>query len=211
MSDLWIASYVLLWLIVVGMAFLLMGVLRQLGLIYLRLGPDPGALITPEGLARGSQAPDFKAVELLSGQPIHLSEFRGRRVLLAFLSPTCSPCRDLLPYLNEIAHRQRGKIEVISICQGSQATCMEFGRVYLLQTPLVADPTNAIGAQYDAGFTPFAFVIDEEGIILIRGVVNTLPQLEALLSEEGTLQGQPWQPAAKPASLVVEQVVSNES
>ena len=50
MSGVWLASYIVLWLVVLVLAFLLAGSLRQLGLMQLRLGDDPGALITDTGL-----------------------------------------------------------------------------------------------------------------------------------------------------------------
>ena len=62
MSGVWLASYIVLWLVVLVLAFLLAGALRQLGLLQLRLGDDPGALITDTGLERGTIAPDFTAV-----------------------------------------------------------------------------------------------------------------------------------------------------
>ena len=49
MSGVWLASYLVLWLVVFVLAFLLAGSLRQLGLMQLRLGDDPGALITDIG------------------------------------------------------------------------------------------------------------------------------------------------------------------
>src|SRR5438477_338320 len=62
MSGVWLASYVVLWVVVLLLAFLLAGALRQLGLLQLRLGDDPGALITDTGLQRGAEAPDFTAL-----------------------------------------------------------------------------------------------------------------------------------------------------
>lgn len=204
-SELWVASYILLWLVVAATAFVMVGVLRQLGLIQLRLGPDSGALITPEGLERGIEAPNFETIELSTKRLVHLSDFRGRRVLLIFLSPTCSPCRELIPHLNEVALGYQDKVEVLAVCHGSESACAEFGRLYLLKPILLADPTNKIAAQYGTTITPFAFLVNEDGIILIRGVVNTLPQLEALLKEEGTFQGElPWQPVVTLADLSLE-------
>jgi hypothetical protein len=49
MSGAWLASYIVLWIVVMLLAFLLAGALRQLGLLQLRLGDDPGALITDGG------------------------------------------------------------------------------------------------------------------------------------------------------------------
>ena len=97
------------------MAFILVGLLRQLGLIQARLGPEAGALITPEGLGRGTEAPDFEGVELFTKEHIRLQDFRGRRVLLVFLSPTCVPCRDLAPHLNQVFSQHRKQIELLAL------------------------------------------------------------------------------------------------
>jgi methylamine dehydrogenase accessory protein MauD len=193
-NELWIASYILLWLIVAGMAFIMLGLLRQLGLIQARLGLEAGALITPEGMERGTKAPDFEGLELTTKKHIRFTELQGRRVLLIFLSPICVPCRALAPHLNEVSSRFRSQIETLAICQGSEDACIEFVKLSKLQTKLIADPANFIGASYNVKFTPFAYLIDENGLVLIRGVVNTSAQLEALLQEEGTLQGDKlWQ------------------
>lgn len=57
--ELLVASVVILWVAVAIVGFLLAGTLRQVGLIQLRLGADPGALITQGGLDRGTLAPKF--------------------------------------------------------------------------------------------------------------------------------------------------------
>ena len=80
MSGVWLASYLVLWLVVLILAFLLAGSLRQLGLIQLRLGDDPGALITDTGLERGVQAPEFVAAHSETEEPVSLYElppYRG--------------------------------------------------------------------------------------------------------------------------------------
>lgn len=201
MNELLLASTLLLWIIVVIMAFLMVGMLRQLGLMQARLGPEPGALITPEGLERGTEAPDFDGLELSTQKQFHFHDLRGRRVLLTFLQTTCGPCRELIPHLNEIAHGYRGQVEVLAICQGSnEGACAEFAHQHKLRTKLLADPNNFVGANYYVKSTPLAYLIDENGIVLIRGVVNHLSHLEALLKEEGTWQAdKPWQMVIEPA------------
>jgi methylamine dehydrogenase accessory protein MauD len=199
MNEIWTASYVLLWIIVAVMTFIVVGLLRQLGLIQARLGPEAGALITPEGLQRGMEAPDFDGVELITEEQIRLRDFRGRRVLLVFLSPTCVPCRNLAPHLNQVYSQHRKHVELLALCSGSVDACREFARISGLRVPLIADVTNFIGALYDVRFTPFAFLLNENAVVLIRGVVNTPAHLEALLKEEGTLQEEkPWQVALMP-------------
>lgn len=208
MNALWMASYVALWIIVAVLAFIVIGLLRQLGPVQLRLGLDPGVLITQEGLERGTEAPDFEAIDVYSQEPVHLSAFRGRQVLLIFLTTSCPACRDLVPHLNNIAYEYRNGVSTLVICHGGVAACGEFARQYHLGARMLADPTNAIAERYGAHVTPFAFLIDASGVVLIRGVVNTWPQLDALLKEEGTIQTAPWQPTATGEAARVEEKVS---
>ncbi len=195
MGSLWAASYIVLWLVVAALAELCMGLLRQLGLIQLRLGADPGVLITPEGLPRGTPAPEFEGIDIGSRRLVKLHDYRGRKVVLAFIAATCGSCRALVPHLNDIAREWRDSIDVIVVCYGSEPASEEYVRQLRLDAPLISDPTNAIALRYDTHVTPFMFLVDESGLIRIRGVVNTWPQLEALLNEEGTFQGErPWKP-----------------
>ena len=81
LSGVWLASYLVLWLVVLVLAFLLAGSLRQLGLIQLRLGDDPGALITDSGArARAPRPPS-------SSPPT-------RRPARRWRSLPSPPCRD---------------------------------------------------------------------------------------------------------------------
>jgi len=194
-STIWVASYVMLWIIVALLAVVVMGTLRQLGIIQLRFGSDPGALITPEGLDRGTEAPRFEGVDVRTQQRIHLDALRGRPSVLVFLSPGCSTCGELVPHLNDLARDRQGEINVLAVCAADETTSREFAQQVKLRTPMLADPTNAIGASYGVQHTPFAFLLDPSATILIRGVINTWPQLDALLQEEGTLQSRKWQPS----------------
>ena len=40
--------------------------------------------------------------------------------------------------------------------------------------------------------TPFAYLLDHERNVVIRGIANDWRQLESLLEQEGTLQAGPW-------------------
>jgi methylamine dehydrogenase accessory protein MauD len=194
LSGIWVAAFVALWIIVAVLAVLVMGLLRQLGLMQLRLGIEPGVLITSEGLERGKGAPDFEASDVRTGQTVRTSEFRGRRLALVFLTPTCVACRELVPHLNDVARERRRETAMLAVCFGATDACARLARETGIRVPLVADPTNVVGAHYEVRSTPFAFLVDANGTILIRGIVNSWPQIEALLDEEGTFQGtMPWQ------------------
>ena len=187
MSGVWLASYVVLWVVVLLLAFLLAGALRQLGLLQLRLGDDPGALITDTGLERGAEAPDFTALGAESGELVSLSDLPAVPRMLVFASPGCLSCRELIPGLNEV-RKTRGDFDFLVVCRGDLESCQAFGRMNGLEAPMVVDTTGQIEKDYLVTLTPFAYLIDHAGHVVIRGIANDWRQLESLLEQEGTLQ-----------------------
>lgn len=187
MNGMWLASYVALWLIVAILSFIVMGLLRQFGLIQMRVGIEPGVLITDEGLARGELAPDFEAQEVSTGGVFRLRELRGRRVVLVFLTPSCEDCQGLAKQLGRIAKEWNDHV-FLAVCYGSGEACREFARGTVMGVPLLDDEQRTVVTAYRVSSTPLAYLISEDGFVLIRGIVNTWPHLEALLEERGTLR-----------------------
>jgi methylamine dehydrogenase accessory protein MauD len=187
MSGVWLASFIVLWVLALLMAFLLAGALRQLGLLQLRLGDDPGALITDTGLERGAQAPDFTGLDAESGELVSLSDLPAVPRLLVFASPGCLSCRELMPGLNEV-RKTRGDYDFLVVCRGDLESCQAFARMNRLEAPMVVDTTGQIEKDYLVTLTPFAYLVDHEGRVVIRGIANDWRQLESLLEQEGTLQ-----------------------
>jgi len=57
---------------------------------------------------------------------------------------------------------------------------------------MVVDTNGQIEKDYQVTLTPFAYLLDHEGRVVIRGVANDWRQLESLLDQEGTLQAAGW-------------------
>lgn len=87
-GGVWIASYVLLWVAVLGLSFAVVALLRQLGVLHARLHPL-GVHFGGEGPERGSIAPPV--ADLTYGA--------SAVTLIAFTSPTCEVCAELRPSL----------------------------------------------------------------------------------------------------------------
>jgi peroxiredoxin len=125
-------------------------------------------------LQKGNQAPDF---ELFStpDQKLRLSEFRGKRVILAFYPADWSPvCSDQMALYNEtrqLFHKYNAVVLGISV--DSKWCHMAFSDNRKLHFPLLADfePKGAISRAYGAyneeiGESRRAlFVLDEKGVI----------------------------------------------
>jgi thiol-disulfide isomerase/thioredoxin len=87
-GSVWIASYVLLWIAVVVLGFSVVALLRQVGVLHLRVAPM-GVHFAGEGPELDQPAPE-----------IDLTTYDQADVtLLAFTSPSCEICESLKPDL----------------------------------------------------------------------------------------------------------------
>lgn len=130
------------------------------------------ALSTP--LAVGEQAPDF-ALPDANGRTVRLSDYRGRRVVLAFYpldwSPGCSRQLDL--YQHELDEFGKRGADVVGISVDSLYSHGAWSAVRGLTFPLLADfnPKGDVARRYKVwreadGFSERAlYVIDENGVI----------------------------------------------
>jgi hypothetical protein len=57
-----------------------------------------------------------------------------------------------------------------------------------LEARLLIDETGDAEAAFGIEMTPFTYLLDFQGRVVIRGVANDWRQLESLLNQEGTLE-----------------------
>lgn len=191
--SLWTVSLVALWIVMIVFGFLLAGALRQLGLILLRLGDDPGALITEMGLDRGTAAPDFIAVDAATNTEQAYSRLARRSRLLVFITPSCLSCRELVPGINEVFQTRGNDFDVVVVCRGDAVSCREFARRQRLKAHMLIDGDGQVHESFEVRVTPFAYVLDDARRVVMRGVANDWRHLESLLEQEGTLElGRQW-------------------
>ncbi|BCX04313.1 MAG: hypothetical protein KatS3mg053_2251 [Candidatus Roseilinea sp.] len=183
MTGVWLISYIALWLLVIALSVIVLGLVRQLGLIQLRLGLDSDFLNTREGLALHTPAPDFSAMDLRQNRPISLQNLRGCTSILIFVSPRCEPCRTLMPDVVAFARDYRRDLNIVLISQSSAEEALEAFGTDDACIALVADPSGALSKQYEVYVTPFAYRLCKDGLVQRRGIVNDLAGLEALLED----------------------------
>ncbi len=150
----WTASLITLWIVVLGMAFLLAGALRQLGLLRLRMGDDPGALITDEGLARGSLAPPFDALVADTGDRFTFTATADRVRVLVLLSIGCLACRQLAPHINEVA-KTHPEVEIVPLVTGDLDSARQFIRAAGVKGRVLVDVSATV----------LESLINEEGML----------------------------------------------
>jgi len=125
-------------------------------------------------LQKGSPAPDFD-LHSTPDQKLKLSDFRGKRVILAFYPADWSPvCSDQMALYNEtLKYFHKSNADILGISVDSKWCHMAFSQSRKLHFPLLSDfePKGEISKRYGAfneleGESLRAlFVIDEKGII----------------------------------------------
>jgi methylamine dehydrogenase accessory protein MauD len=184
-----VLSQVLLWILVLAMGFLLLGTLRALGLFRWRL--DQLEATTPirmgrSGLKPGKKAPDF-TLPSVAGTEVALSGFAGRKVLLVFVQPGCGPCRLITPELNRL--HGKGEVQVVVVSNGDGEANRKWAGEVQARFPVVTQERLSLSRRYEAFATPFAFLVDERGVIRSSGIVNSKQHLGFVLAGRGNAGG----------------------
>jgi len=172
-------SNLVLWVLVLALCAVVLALVRQLGVLHERIAPA-GALMLNKGLKVGEAAPLVQVADL-NGQAHAVGAARGdgRSTLLLFVSPTCPVCKSLLPAVKSSGKEERRWLDVILASDGDLTEQREFVRAQGLERlPYVV--SAALGLAYQVSRLPFAALIDEQGVLRARGLVNSREHLESL-------------------------------
>jgi methylamine dehydrogenase accessory protein MauD len=174
MEGWWAASYVALWLVVIVLCATVVALARQVGTLHLRLGPRGALELDDEGPPLGA---GLDPVELfdLNGDPVTIAA-PGEAQLLLFVSPGCSVCEQVLPAVAAVADEGAMAPYVLSDAGARDTTQALGGR--RLRAPLV--PAAELARALELPGTPYALVLDPDGVVMAKGTANNLEQVEGL-------------------------------
>jgi cytochrome c biogenesis protein CcmG/thiol:disulfide interchange protein DsbE len=114
---------------------------------------------------RGRMAKDFPLT--LDGKPAHLSDLRGKVVLLNFWASWCQPCIDEAPSLNQLQEQIAplgGTILGVNVGVDDDQTSYEnFLNTWKISFPTYQDPSKLIAASWGTVAYPETYVIDRKG------------------------------------------------
>jgi methylamine dehydrogenase accessory protein MauD len=170
-------------LITLGLAVLVFALARQIGVLHERIAPM-GAMTSDRGPAVGELAPPLSMVTLAGGRiEIGATGTAVRSRLLLFVSPSCPVCKKLLPIARSFASAER--LEIVLIGDGEPAEQRALIEQFQLQQlPYVNSPQA--GMVFQVGKLPYAVLIDAQGVIRAKGLVNHREHLESLMVAEET-------------------------
>ena len=177
--DAMTVSIVLLWGAVIALGLMLWALSRQVGVLFERVAPM-GALVTDAGPAVGEPSPAFSLRGIQSEQ-VEIGGSTELPTLLFFLSPSCPVCKKLIPVLKALQRDERRQLRVVLASDGEQVDHLGFVREqgleampYLLSTEL--------GMSYRVSRLPYGVLLDVQGKVAAKGLVNSREQLDSLLN-----------------------------
>jgi methylamine dehydrogenase accessory protein MauD len=156
---------------------------RQIGILHTRLAPA-GALMNTNGQEIGSEAPRLSVPDI-DGNVLTLGGESTQPLLLLFVSPSCPVCKELVPVARSLARRE--KLRLVFASDGGDA---EKHREYIARMGLGDYPyivSAEVGLRFAADKLPYAALVDRDGVLRSRGLVNSREHLESLV--ESMLSG----------------------
>ncbi len=181
--DTLLVSHLILWGVVILLCAVVAALARQIGVLHERIapagaltlgkGPEPGEAVAPLVLPR------------LDGGEVTIGGGRadGRSTLVFFLSPSCPVCKTLLPAVLSIRRSERHWLEVVFASDGDPDAQQAFVRTSQIgDAPYVV--STELGLRFKVPRLPFATLLDGQGILRARGLVNTREHLESLFEAQ---------------------------
>jgi thiol-disulfide isomerase/thioredoxin len=122
------------------------------------------------GLAKSAPAPDF-VLESLDGRNVHLSDLRGKAVLLNFWATWCAPCKIEMPWFVELQSQygsQGLQIVGVAMDDSSKDDIAKFAKDMGVNYPILIGK-EAVGDAYGGvPALPESFFIGRNGKIVDR-------------------------------------------
>lgn len=145
----------------------------------------------------GARAPDFKAVDLATGDSVSLRQrYRGSVTLVNIWATWCIPCRVEMPAMERMYQSlaPRGfRIAAVSIDEGDPEEVRAFGRELGISFDLLQDRSTAVQQIYQTTGVPESFLLNRDGVIVKRvigahdwGSEVNRKLIERLLDEKGS-------------------------
>ena len=140
----------------------------------------------------GKPAPEFKAVDVLSGKPVALGDLKGKTVVLEWNNFKCPFVKKFYSVgamqklqakavddgvvwvsINSSAKDKEGHLANAKEAKAVIAENKSNASHYLL------DADGTIGHAYEAKTTPHMFVIDKEGTLVYMGAIDDKPSADS--------------------------------
>lgn len=115
----------------------------------------------------GDEAPNF-ILKDMNGMEFQLSDYKGKGVFLNFWATYCEPCKQEMPYMNNVFKEYQAEgVEILAVNIGeAELRVNNFIEKYGLDFPILYDRGGTVTSLYDFIPLPTTFLINEDGMIV---------------------------------------------
>lgn len=143
-------------------------------------------VLNPDSMV-GETAVDVTFTDL-EGNPVKLSDYRGKVIFLDFWATWCGPCRMEMPHIQKLYEEMGGSGEVVFL--GASSESPDVIRPFLEKNeytfPIVTVTQEDAQKKYKVTSIPAGFVIDREGVIRAHMIgAQSEEQLRKALAKAG--------------------------
>ena len=168
---------------VIGLIIVSVAMARQIGILLERISPV-GAMINDSGPKLGEVSPEM-TIPSLTGGSVTIGRADPKSTLIFFLSPGCPVCKKLLPSLKEMQISEGNWLKIYLASDGDEAKHRKFIQDQKLENfPYIL--SEPLGQSYKVARLPFAVLLDEQGIVKSKGLVNSREQIESIFNAHET-------------------------
>jgi methylamine dehydrogenase accessory protein MauD len=185
--DTLIISNIILWILVIILSLVVFALMRQIGVLHERVFPA-GALMTANG-PRVGEPVTVHTLQNFSGGNIQVggSNLDGLSTLLLFVSPACPVCKTLLPIVKSVMQAEKKSAQVILASDAESISEQKQHEQFIREYALPADRyvlSRTLGLAFMVEKLPFAVLIDKDGVLRAKGIVNSREHLESLFEAQ---------------------------
>jgi methylamine dehydrogenase accessory protein MauD len=168
----------LLWGVVVLLSLTVLALARQIGVLHERVAPA-GALINGAGPGVGEQSPRLE-VHAIGGNAVTVGArlAHGRAMLMLFVSQTCPICKKLIPIALDFARSER--LDVLFVGDADVAEQRKLITQFGIDEHCFVNGPE-VGMAFRIDKLPYAVLLDDEGVISAKGLVNSREHFESLI------------------------------
>ena len=175
MHGIWLVAYLVQWLALFAIGIIVLAALRQIGILHERVRPR-GAM-ADEALPPGTRLP-LATMATADGRVVDLRGSSDRYLIILVASTSCSLCAAAVEPFNAVARDYANQLSALIVLAASPTEAAPWIDAHRVRMP-VANHPDAI-ALLGVPFTPFMLAVDEGGVVLASGLVNSAEQIESL-------------------------------
>jgi len=179
-------SSIIQWVIILILSVMLFALTRQVGILHERVAPA-GALQPTSGPKVGEITEKIRVTSLDGNEFDIGGSGDGQNIkFILFISPTCPVCKELVPTAISLIGSEAQRMELFFASDGEN---MQQHKSYVTDLEITDYPyfvSERLGLAYQVSKLPFAVLIDGDGVLRSKGLVNTREHMESLIEAMDT-------------------------